>query len=290
MTPLRRQMIQDMTVRGFGRATHDSYLHAVTELARFHHASPDRLTPREVQRFLVHLVEDRGLAWATCNVYVHALRFFYRVTLLGSFSRGPGGRNPATFRIPRGREARRLPEILSRREVSALIRAAASRRDRALLVTTYGAGLRASEVIHLRLGDVDSGRMCLRIEQGKRRKDRLALLSARLLGERRDYWRACRPEGWLFPGERAERPITRTTAHRSFHAAKAGAGIAKAGGLHSPRHAFPTLTLEAGTDPHTIQRLLGHGSIKTTLGYFPLSEPRLMTTISPLDRLDGLDD
>src|SRR3954470_588296 len=199
MTPLRRQMIQDMTVRGFSRATHDSYLHAVTELARFHHASPDRLTPREVQRFLVHLVEDRGLAWATCNVYVHALRFFYRVTL---------GRDAATFRIPRGREARRLPEILSRREVSALIRAAASRRDRALLVTTYGAGLRASEVIHLRLGDVDSGRMCLRIEQGKRRKDRLALLSARLLGELRDYWRACRPEGWLFPGERAERPIS----------------------------------------------------------------------------------
>ena len=164
MTPLRRQMIQDMTVRGFSRATHDSYLHAVTELARFHHASPDRLTPREVQRFLVHLVEDRGLAWATCNVYVHALRFFYRVTL---------GRDAATFRIPRGKEARRLPEILSRREVSALIRAAASRRDRALLVTTYGAGLRASEVVHLTLGDVDSGRMCLRIEQGKRRKDRL---------------------------------------------------------------------------------------------------------------------
>jgi integrase/recombinase XerD len=281
MTPLRRQMIQDMTVRGFSRATHDSYLHAVTELARFHHASPDRLTPREVQRFLVHLVEDRGLAWATCNVYVHALRFFYRVTL---------GRDAATFRIPRGREARRLPEILSRREVSALIRAAASRRDRALLVTTYGAGLRASEVIHLRLGDVDSGRMCLRIEQGKRRKDRLALLSARLLGELRDYRRACRPEGWLFPGERAERPITRTTAHRSFHAAKARAGITKAGGLHSLRHAFATHMLEAGTDPHTIQRLLGHGSIKTTLGYFHLSEPRLMATTSPLDRLDGLDD
>src|SRR3954454_19498153 len=134
------------------------------------------------------------------------------------------------------------------------------------------------------------GRMCLRIEQGKRRKDRLALLSARLLGELRDYWRACRPEGWLFPGERAERPITRTTAHRSFHAAKARAGITKAGGLHSLRHAFAAHMLEAGTDPHTIQRLLGHGSIKTTLGYFHLSEPRLMTTTSPLDRLDGLDD
>jgi integrase/recombinase XerD len=277
MTPLRRQMIEDMTVRGFSKATHASYLHAVTELARFHHTSPDRLMSREVQRFLVHLAEDRGLAWATCNVYAQALRFFYRVTL---------GCDDTSFRIPRGRGVRRLPEILSRQEVRSLIQAAANRRDRALLVATYGAGLRASEVIRLRLNDIDSGRMCLRIEQGKRRKDRLALLSARLLEELRDYWRACRPEGWLFPGGRAEGHITRTTAHRSFHAAKAVAGITKAGGLHSLRHAFATHMLEAGTDPHTIQRLLGHGSIKTTLLYFHLSERRLMTTISPLDQLD----
>ena len=128
--------------------------------------------------------------------------------------------------------------------------------------------------------------MCLRIEQGKRRKDRLALLSARLLGELRDYWRACRPEGWLFPGERAERPITRTTAHRSFHAAKARAGITKAGGLHSLRHAFATHMLEAGTDPHTIQRLLGHGSLSTTARYFHLAQKHLSGAASPLDLLE----
>ena len=212
MTPLRRQMIEDMTVRGFSQATHASYLHAVAELARFHRTSPDELTPRQVQRFLVYLVEERGLAWSTCNVYVHALRFFYRVTL---------ERDDTSFHIPRGKEALRLPEILGRQEVRALLQAAENRRDRALLATTYGAGLRASEVIRLRLGDIDSERMCLRIEQGKRRKDRLALLSARLLEELRDYWRACRPEGWLFPGGRAGRHITRITAHRSFHAAKA---------------------------------------------------------------------
>jgi integrase/recombinase XerD len=267
-----------MTVRGFSQATHASYLHAVTELARFHRTSPDELTPREVQRFLVYLVEKRGLAWATCNVYVHALRFFYRVTL---------ERDDTSFHIPRGKEALRLPEILGRQEVRALLQAAENRRDRALLATTYGAGLRASEVIRLRLGDIDSERMCLRIEQGKRRKDRLALLSARLLEELRDYWRACRPEGWLFPGGRAGRHITRITAHRSFHAAKVRAGITKAGGLHSLRHAFATHMLEAGADLHTIQRLLGHGSIKTTLRYFHLSERRLMTTISPLDQLDS---
>jgi integrase/recombinase XerD len=167
MTPLRRQMIEDMTARGFSQATHASYLHAVTELARFHRTSPDELTPREVQRFLVYLVEERGLAWATCNVYVHALRFFYRVTL---------ERDDTSFHIPRGKEALRLPEILGRQEVRALLQAAENRRDRALLATTYGAGLRASEVIRLRLGDIDSERMYLRIEQGKRCKDRLALL------------------------------------------------------------------------------------------------------------------
>ena len=115
----------------------------------------------------------------------------------------------------------------------------------------------------------------------------ISFVSARLLEELRDYWRACRPAGWLFPGGRAERHITRITAHRSFHAAKVKAGITKAGGLHSLRHAFATHMLEAGTDLHTIQRLLGHGSIKTTLRYFHLSERRLMTTISPLDQLDG---
>ncbi len=277
MTSLRQQMIDDMTARGFAKATHDGYLHAVSALARFHGKSPDQLTPREVQRFLIHLVKERGLTWATCNSYVHALRFFYRITL---------ERDDTSFHIPRGKDALRLPEILSRQEVRALLQAAANQRDRALLATTYGAGLRASEVIGLRLGDIDSARMCLRIEQGKRKKDRLALLSPRLLEELRAYWRACRPLGWLFPGSRAEHHIARLTAHRSFHLAKAKAGITKAGGLHSLRHAFATHMLEAGTDLHTIQRLLGHGSIKTTLRYCHLSERRLMTTTSPLDQLD----
>lgn len=279
MTPLRRRMIEDMTARGFAAATHAGYLHAVAELARFHRTSPDRLTPREVQRFLVHLIEDRDLAWSTCNGYVHALRFFYRVTL---------ERADADFHIPRAREAARLPEILSREEVRVLLEAAANRRDRALLATAYGAGLRASEVIRLRVADIDGRRMCLRIEQGKRKRDRYGLLSPRLLEELRGYWRAAepRPEDWLFPGGTAGRPITRITAHRAFHTAKAAAGIGKGGGLHSLRHAFATHLLEAGTDLHTIQRLLGHGSIRTTLRYFHLSERRLMTTLSPLDLLD----
>ena len=279
MTPLRQQMIEDMSARGLARGTRESYLHAVAELARFHRQSPDALSPREVQRFLVHLVEDRGFAHGTCNSYVHGLRFFYRVTL---------GRHDTGFQFPRSRKEQRLPEVLSRAEVRTLIEAAGSLRDRALLTTTYGAGLRASEVIRLKVSDIDSKRMCLRIEQGKRRKDRYGLLSECMQGELRAYWRAYRPETWLFPGAKPERPITRITAHRAFHAAKAKAGIRKGGGLHSLRHAFATHLLEAGADLHTIQRLLGHASIRATLRYFHLSERRLMETTSPLDDL-GLD-
>ena len=157
-------------------------------------------------------------------------------------------------------------------------------------MTVYGAGLRAGEVVRLKISDIDRQRMCLRIEQGKRRKDRYALLPPKLLPVLEDYWRHRRPKLWLFPSPVEGRPITRQTAHRIFHAAKAEAGIDKAGGIHSLRHAFATHMLEAGTDLHVIQRLLGHGSIRTTLRYFHLSERRLMTTTSPLDTIAELDD
>ncbi len=295
MTPLRRQMIDDMTVRGLSKATQETYLRAVASLARFHRKSPDTLSAREVQRFMVHLVEDRGLAWGTCNCYVHGLRFFYGVTL---------ERPVESFHIPRAKEPQRLPEILGRAEVAALISAAANPRDRALLATTYGAGLRVSEVVHLKLGDIDSTRMCLRVRAAKRAKDRYGLLSASMLAELRTYWSDARKtkagpgfrsrpgrdrEDWFFPGIRAGLPISRQTATRIFHLAKAEAGIGKDGGIHSLRHAFATHLLEDGVDLHTIQRLMGHGSIKTTLRYFHLSERRLMVTASPLDSLGLVD-
>ena len=275
MTPLRKQMHDDMLVRGLADSTKAIYLHAVSALSAFHKRSPDKLGSAEVQQFMVHLVEDRQLSWGTCNGYVHGLRFFFRVTL---------GRADLAFEIPRAKEAKRLPQILSNKEVAAIINAAVKKRDRALLATTYGAGLRASEVVRLRVGDIDSARMSLRIEQGKRKKDRYGLLSQRMLEELRDYWRVARPERWLFPNGSGE-PITRQTAHHVFHDAKDKTTITKAGGIHSLRHAFATHLLEAGTDLHTIQRLMGHGSIKTTLRYFHLSERRLMATLSPLDML-----
>jgi len=281
MNPLRQHMIEDMTARGLAPSTRQTYLHAVSELAKFHHRRPDQLSPREVQRFLVHLIEDRGVTWGTCNGYVHALRFFYRITL---------GRDDTDFCIPCAKEGSRLPEILSRDEVQRLLKASTDRRDRALLMTVYGAGLRAGEAVRLKISDIDRQRLCLRIEQGKHKKDRYALLPPKLLPVLEDYWRHRRPKLWLFPSPTEGRPITRQTAHRIFHAAKAEAGIDKAGGIHSLRHAFATHMLEAGTNLHIIQRLLGHSSIRTTLRYFHLSERRLMTTTSPLDAIADLGD
>lgn len=279
MTTLRQQMIQDMTVRGLTEATRKAYVHAVSQLALFHGRSPDQLTQREVQAFLVHLIEERGLSHSTCNGYVHGWRFFYSVTL---------GRETPRFQIPLAREPFRLPVILSRKEVRALIDAARTSRDRALLTTTYGAGLRVSEVVKLKVSDVDGTRMCIRIEQGKRKKDRFGLLSKIMQRELRDYWRIAKPESWLFPrpGIAAADPISRMTAHRIFHAAKHKAEIAKPGGIHSLRHAFATHLLESGCDLHTIQRLLGHTNIRSTLRYFHLSERRLLQARSPLDELE----
>ncbi len=270
-------MIEDMCVRGLAEATRKSYLHAVSQLALFYDRSPDGLSKREVQAFLVHLVEDRKLSYGTCNGYVYGLRFFYCTTL---------GRDDPSFHIPTSRQPSRLPSILSRTEVRALLEAAVSIRDRTLLTTTYGAGLRVSEVIKLKLSDIDTARMCIRIEQGKRKKDRYGLLSRCMRLELRNYWRICRPGTWLFPGVHSERPISRITAHRIFHGAKAKAGIKKGGGIHSLRHAFATHLLESGCDLHSIQRLLGHSSIRSTLRYFHLTERRLMSTSSPLDGLE----
>ena len=291
MTPLRRRMLDDMTVRGLAKSTWEIYLHAVASLARYHGRSPDALAARDVQRFMVHLVEDRGLSWGTCNTYVDGLRFFYGVTL---------GRPAEGFHIPRAKEPRRLREILGREEVAALIGAAANSRDRALLATTYGAGLRVSAVVHLKVGDIDAAGMSLRVRAAKRAKDRQGLLSASMLAELLVYWSEARAGGtgtgigarpgrsredWLFPGGRLGLPLTRQTATHIFHQAKAAAGIGKEGGIHGLRHAFATHLLEEGVDLHTIQRLMGHGSIQTTLRYFHLSERRLMVTASPLDAL-----
>jgi site-specific recombinase XerD len=279
MSALRQQMTEDMAVRGLVQSTQQAYLKAVERLALHYGKRPDLLSSRDIQRFVLHLHEVDGLSWSTCNTVVNGLRFFYHTTL---------GRPETTFRIPCGKPPKTLPLILSRQEVSALFAVTTNLRHRTLLKTTYSAGLRVSETVKLHVTDIDSHRMCIRVEQGKRQKDRYTLLSLRLLAELRAYWKVYRPAVWLFPDQRGSSHLSRTTAWRIFQQAKAKAGITKPCGIHALRHAFATHLLESGTDPHTIQRLLGHTSLRTTLHYFHLTRRQLLETTSPLDALDDL--
>jgi site-specific recombinase XerD len=277
MTPLQQRMIEDMTVRGLVPSTQRAYLRAVRDLTAYYKRRPDTLSTREIQRYLLMLHEERGLTYSTCNTIVHGLRFFYGTTL---------GRSAMHFIIPLAKEPSKLPHILSRYDIRQLLAAAESLRDQTLLKVTYNAGLRASEVVHLQIAHIDSRRMCLRIEQGKRQKDREALLSPRLLQDLRAYWRVYRPAPWLFPGRDGAQPLALKTAYLIFQRAKERAGITKPGGLHLLRHAFATHLLEAGVDLHTIQRLMGHSKLETTLRYFHVARQHLLKTPSPLELLD----
>lgn len=281
MGKLRKQMEADMALRGLAYRTRQSYIESVAKCAKFYHRSPDQITEPECQSYLLHLLQERKLAHSSCNVVASALQFFYRVTLK---------RRETEFCLPRPKVPQRLPQILSREEVAALFENTLNLKHRAFLMTTYGGGLRLLEACRLKVADIDSDRMTIRVEQGKGAKDRYTLLSPRLLDELRRYWLLHRPKQWLFPSPRdPEQPLPKHTAHRIYHAAKDRAGITKAGGIHALRHAFATHLLEAGVDLHTIQRLMGHGSLSTTERYFHLAQKHLSGIASPLDLLGRAD-
>jgi integrase/recombinase XerD len=276
MTALRQRMEDDMVARGFADRTRESYLWAVTGLARFYRRPPDQIADDEVQAYLVHLLRERQRSWSTCNVVANGLRFFFHTTLK---------RDRTTFTIPAPRQRQKLPAILSREEVEQVIAYTTNLKHRTMLLTTYAAGLRLTEVLHLRVTDIDSARMTIRVEQGKGGKDRYTVLRPRLLDELRRYWKLARPRTWLFPSEETGHPLHPTALQRAYHLAKLRAGITKPGGLHGLRHAFATHLLEAGVDIHTIQRLLGHGYISTTTRYFQLTRHTEVGPDSPLDLL-----
>ena len=258
MTPLRRQMIDALRQRGFAERTHESYLRVITDLARFHRRSPDELSTRELQAYFDHLVRDRELAAASCKAHLSAVRFLF-VHVLGRSG------FDCTAIVPKSPE--RIPELLSRGEVARILRATANPKHRALLCTCYGCGLRVSELVALLVRHVDGERRVLRVEQGKGAKDRHVALSAAMLEALRTYWRACQPREWLFPGRDGTGPLNISSAQRVFDKCKAAAGIAKAGGIHSLRHAYATHQLEAGLPVHKLQQYLGHRSLDTTMRY-----------------------
>jgi integrase/recombinase XerD len=264
MTALRQQMTDAMVVRGLSTQTQEAYLRTVTGLATFYGRSPDRISEREIQTYLLHLHREKHFRHSTCNVAVSALRFFYHVTL----------RRPSmSFVIPAAREPSKLPEILTREELTRLFDRTTRPNHRAILLTTYAAGLRVSEVVALQIRDLDGERGVLRVRQGKGARDRTSLLSPRLLEALRAYWRHERPEIWLFPSRDRRGHLSVGTAKEVYALAKQRAEISKPGGMHTLRHTAATHLLEAGVDLHTLQRLLGHQSLRATQRYLHLAQP-----------------
>ncbi len=279
MTPLRQRMMDAMVLRGFAPRTQEAYCAAVFALAKHYRRGPDTLGTDQLQSYLLHLIRDKKLAYASVNQASCAFRF-----LFGTVLHQP----EAHLEIPMAKVPKRLPQILSRDQVTRLIEAAATLRARTLLTTTYAAGLRVSEVCALQLTDIESApdRMCLKVRQGKGGEDRYTLLSPRLLTALRLYWRDHRPRTWLFPNSSGSAPIDVSTAQRMYGAARDSAGIPREGGIHTLRHAFATHLLEAGVDLPTIQHLLGHGYISTTMRYLHLARSHLTGTTSPLELIE----
>jgi site-specific recombinase XerD len=269
-------MIEDMTIRNLAPTTQQSYVQAVAKFSRYFGQSPDRLGIEDVRTYQVYLA-SRGVAWTSLNLTVCALRFFYGVTL---------GRAEMPELIAYARAPRKLPVVLSGEEVVQFLEAVPGLTSRVALTTAYATGLRLSEVVALKIGAIDSKRMMIRVEKGKGGKDRYAMLSVRLLGILRSYWRHTRPRGWLFPGRNPERPINPKMLAMACQAASEAAGLSKHVTVHTLRHSFATHLLESGTELRIIQVLLGHNHLSTTALYTQVATSTIGKTASPLDRLN----
>jgi integrase/recombinase XerD len=276
MGALRQKMIEEMKLRSFSPRTQKSYVSVVVGLVKHYHRSPDQITQDEIRSYLLHL-EARGLSANSRNVAISGLKFFYQQIL---------GWNEQQLFLPPRKRTWRLPEVLSPREVERLLGATVKLRDRCLLMTIYSAGLRVSELIHLKLSDIDPERMMIRVEQGKGKKDRYTILSQRLLGELKKYKQAYQPVYWVFFGKNRNCPLHITAAQKVYNLAKQKSGVEKGKGIHTLRHCFATHLLEGGVDLCTIKTLLGHNSLQSTQRYLQIRQPKLGSTSSPLDLLD----
>jgi integrase/recombinase XerD len=275
MTPLRQRFIDELTRRNRAARTIQTYVEAVARIARHFNRPPDQLTPQQVRDFQLHLVA-RGLSWSLCNQVAAALRFFYRHVL---------GRDEVVTHVPYGKRPRKLPVVLAADDVRRLLDAVPPGRNRLMFRLAYGCGLRLSELLHLRVADIDSARNILWVRHGKGGKDRGVPLPAALLDELRDYWRQHRPPDWLFPGPTGK-PLNVATLQRAFQKVRRHAGVRQPATIHTLRHCYATHLLEAGADLPTIQGLLGHSQLATTARYLHLRSDRLAGIRSPLELLD----
>jgi len=277
MTPLRQRMAEDMRIRNLAITTQRSYLFYVSQFARYFGKSPDALGQEQIRAYQIHLTQEKKLAPATIVVAVSALRFLYKVTLRREWN--------MEEIIPPPKMPKKLPIILSPEEVLQFLCSVPDNKHRTILTTAYAAGLRISEVTRLKVTDIDSQRMMLRVEQGKGQKDRYVMLSPPLLEMLRAYWRTTRSTQWLFPGDLPRRPISRYAVEQACQKAHRVSGIKKPITPHSLRHAFATHLLESGTDVRRIQLLMGHRSLATTARYLKVATTTVCATTSPFDLL-----
>lgn len=274
MGRLREQMQADLQLRGLSQKTQKIYLRQVRDIARYFKKSPELLGEKEVKDYLLYLLREKKVSDSTFRQCYGALRFLYKITLK---------RDWVVDKIPYPKTKKRLPVVLDKTEVEALFSVIHNLKHRAILMTTYSSGLRLAETAHLRTSDIDSKRMMLRIQNGKGGKDRYTILSNIALDILRQYWRQYRPKEWLFEGQSSDRPISERSIQKIFEKAKKLAGITKPATVHTLRHSFATHLLEAGTDLHHIQLLLGHRSPKTTTVYLHVSRKDIACIVSPLD-------
>ena len=282
ISPLRQRMLDDMAIRKLNSKTQLTYIRAVVKLTRYLRRSPDTVTAEDLRAFQLHMV-NQGVSPGTHNATLTGLRFFFDTTL---------DRPELMRKIRHVHEPRKIPEILSVDDVTRLIQAAGSLKYQAALSVAYGAGLRASEIVHLTLTDIDSERMIIRVEQGKGSRDRHAMLSPELFKLLRRWYREGQtqrkmlPGGWLFPGQNPVNPLSTRQLGRAFHRARKAAQIDKKVSLHSLRHAFATHLLERHEDIRVIQVLLGHKKIESTARYSHVASNLLREVKGPLDYLN----
>jgi site-specific recombinase XerD len=271
-------MIEDMRIRNLTPNTQRVYIAQVFRFACHFRKSPEHLGPAEIRSYLLYLVQDMHLAASSVIVAVSALRFFYTVTLKRPWA--------VDEDIPTGRQAKKLPVVLSKGEVAHFLGAVGNLKHRMILTVCYATGLRISEAVRLTPTAIDCKRMVIRVEQGKGRKDRYVMLPPKLLAMLRDYWKNTHPGAWLFPGDRPDKPISPLTINHTCRQVRQHCGIGKPVGPHSLRHAFAVHLLEAGTNLRTIQLLLGHRNLSTTAQYLMIATTQVCATASPLETLE----
>jgi site-specific recombinase XerD len=275
MTALRKRLIEDMQVRNYSPRTVEAYVAAVAKVAKHFKRAPDQLTSEELRAFQVHLLSVKT-SWSQFNQIVCGLRFFYGTTL---------GRSEVVETLPYGKKPKVLPVVLSMEEVAQLLAAAKPGRERMLLETAYGCGLRISELLGLQVTDIDASRMVVTVRHGKGAKDRQVPLSARLLSGLRRWWCTHRHPRWLFPGKTSARPLSEGMVQRIAGRVVKRAGLRKKATLHTLRHSYATHLLEAGVDVVTLQKLLGHSDLSTTARYLHLSTRQMQKLPNVLDLL-----